>query len=45
MVGIGHIPKGPNFDLSAILPLLADSRWMVRQAAINALDNSAQSGH
>jgi hypothetical protein len=39
--GIGHIPKGPNFDLSPIFPLLADSRWMVRHAAINALDNSA----
>ena len=39
--GIGQISKGPNFDLSPVFPLLADSRWMVRQAAINALDNSA----
>jgi hypothetical protein len=39
--GIGQISKGPNFDLSPVFPLLADSRWMVRQAAINALDKSA----
>ena len=39
--GIGQISKGPNFDLSPVFPLLADSRWMVRQAAIKALDNSA----
>jgi HEAT repeat protein len=39
--GIRRIPKGPRFDLAPVYPLLDDKRWLVRYAAINALDNSA----
>ncbi len=39
--GIGRIPKGSQLDLSPVYPLLDDERWLVRRAAIKALDNSA----
>ncbi len=38
---VGEIPKGPTFDLSVVFPLLDDRRWLVRHAAIRALDYSA----
>jgi hypothetical protein len=38
---VGEIPKGPTLDLSAVFPLLEDKRWLVRHAAIRALDHSA----
>lgn len=38
---VGEIPKGRTLDLSAIFPLLNDKRWLVRHAAIRALDHSA----
>ena len=39
--GVAGVPKGPRFDLSPVYPLLDDKRWLVRHAAIRALDNSA----
>lgn len=38
---VGEIPKGPGLDLSPVFPLLDDKRWLVRHAAIQALDRSA----
>jgi hypothetical protein len=38
---VGEIPKGPTLDPSAVFPLLEDKRWLVRHAAIRALDHSA----
>jgi hypothetical protein len=39
--GVGEIPKGRDLELSVVFPLLDDRRWLVRDAAIQALDCSA----
>jgi HEAT repeat protein len=38
---IGGIPKLADCDLSKVYEFLEDKRWLVRHAAIDALDNSA----
>ena len=37
---VAEIRKPPTFDLSRVYALLEDSRWLVRHAAIQALENS-----
>lgn len=37
---IGEIPKSPEFDLTIVYEFLRDERWVVRHAAIRALNNS-----
>jgi HEAT repeats len=38
---IGEIPKRAELDLDAVYALLEDGRWLIRHAAIRALDNTA----
>lgn len=38
---IAAVPKPPGTNFANVFSLLADSRWLVRLAAIEALDNAA----
>jgi HEAT repeat protein len=38
---VGEIPKPPEFDLAPVFALLGDDRWLVRHAAIRALENTS----
>jgi len=38
---IGELPKGPGTDLSLIIALTRDNRWLVRRSAIRALNRTA----